>query len=189
MNGGWDRPSRGEDTDAPLRLFYVAMARARSTLTILTDGPHAFVQAGSAILLRRITADTAALPGAQLRYMRPDPKLVDLSFAGRLKTGHPSLAAIAAARPGDPVHLIRDGGRWRIENAEGATLTRRSRAFSPPNGATYLHGEVSAILNWRREDGDEDDNHLLCHDAWELVLPEMVFEAGAETVRAGQKDS
>jgi hypothetical protein len=75
-----------------------------------------------------------------------------------------SLAAIAAARPGDPVHLIRDGDRWRIENAQGQTLARFSRAFAPPEGTTFLRGEVAAILNWRREDGDEDYHHLLRRD-------------------------
>ena len=189
LNGGWDRPSRGEDTDAPRRLFYVAMTRARATLTILTDGPHTFVQSGDAILPRRITPDTTALPRARLRYVPPDPKLVDLSFAGRLKPGDPSLKAIAAARPGDPVHLIRDGDRWRIDNAQGQTLARLSRAFAPPDGTTFLRGDVAAILNWRREDGDEDFNHLLRRDAWEVVLPELVFETDTETVRAGQKDS
>lgn len=177
LNGGWDRPSRGEDADAPRRLFYVAMTRARSTLTVLTDGPHAFVYPGDAVLPRRVTPDAAALPRARLRYVPPDPKLVDLSFAGRLRLGDPSLAAIAAARPGDPVHLIRDGDRWRIENAQGQTLARLSRAFAPPEGTTFLRGEVAAILNWRREDGDEEYNHLLRRDAWEVVLPELVFES------------
>ncbi|MDP4031988.1 MAG: RecQ family ATP-dependent DNA helicase [Pseudorhodobacter sp.] len=189
LNGGWDRPSRGEDADAPRRLFYVAMTRARATLTILTDGPHAFVQSGDALLPRRITPDTAALPRARLRYVPPDPKLVDLSFAGRLSDTHPAHAAIAAARPGDPVHLIRDGERWRIDNAAGQTLARLSRAFTPPDGTTYLRGEVAAILNWRREDGDEEYHHLLRRDEWEVVLPELVFEAEAQAVRAGQKGS
>ena len=44
-----------------------------------------------------ITPDAAALPRVRLRYVPPDPKLVDLSFAGRLRPGDPSLAAIAAA--------------------------------------------------------------------------------------------
>lgn len=177
LNGGWDRPSRGEDADAPRRLFYVAMTRARSTLTVLTDGRHAFVQPGDAVLSRRVTPDTAALPRARLRYFPPDPKLVDLSFAGRLRPGDPSLAAIAATRPGDPVHLIRDGDRWRMENAHGQTLARFSRAFAPPEGTTFLRGEVAAILHWRREDGDEEYNHLLRRDEWEVVLPELVFES------------
>jgi ATP-dependent DNA helicase RecQ len=178
LNGGWDRPSRGEDADAPRRLFYVAMTRARSTLTVLTDGPHACVQPGDAVLSRRVTPEATSLPRARLRYTPPDPKLVDLSFAGRLRHGDPSLAAIAASRPGDPVQLIRDGDRWRIENAQGQTLARLSRAFVPPEGTTFLRGEVSAILRWRREDGAEDFHHFLRRDEWEVVLPELVFEGG-----------
>jgi ATP-dependent DNA helicase RecQ len=178
LNGGWDRPSRGEDPDAPRRLFYVAMTRARSTLSILAEGTHAFVRPTEAILPRRVTPDTATLPRARLRYLPPDPKLVDLSYAGRLKPGHPALAAIAAASPGDPVQLIRDGDRWRIENTQGQTIARLSRAFAPPEGTTFLRGEVSAILKWRKEDGAEDFHHLLRRDEWEVVLPELVFEGG-----------
>jgi len=74
LNGGWDRPSRGEDADAPRRLFYVAMTRAQSTLTVLTDGPHAFVQPGDAILARRVTPDAVILPRARLRYVPPDAR-------------------------------------------------------------------------------------------------------------------
>lgn len=176
LNGGWDRPSRGEDEDAPRRLFYVAMTRARATLTILTAGPHAFVQPSDAILPRRITINATPLSGARLRYMPPDPKRVDLSFAGRLSAGDPSLAAIAAARPGDPVLLLRHGERWRIEDAQGQTLGRLSRAFTPPEGAEFLRGEVAAVLKWRREDGEDEYDHLLRRDEWEVVLPELVFE-------------
>ena len=189
LNGGWDRPSRGEDADAPRRLFYVGMTRARSTLTVLTDGRHAFVQPGDAVLSRSVTPDAAALPRARLRYLPPDPKLVDLSFAGRLRPDDPSLAAIAATRPGDPVHLIRDGDRLRMENAHGQTLARFSRAFAPPEGTTFLRGEVAAILHWRREDGDEEYNHLLRRDEWEVALPELVFEAEVQAVMAHQNGS
>lgn len=97
---------------------------------------------------------TAPLPRARLRYVPPDPKLVDLSFDGRLRPGDPSLAAITAASTGDLVQLIRDGDRWRIDNAQGQTLARLSRAFAVSEGITFLRGEVAAILNWRREDGD-----------------------------------
>lgn len=121
---------------------------------------------------------------ARLRYAPPDPKLVDLSFAGRLKLGDPSLKAIAAARHGDAVQLIRDGDHWRIDNARGQTLARLSHAFAPPEGASFLRGEVAAILNWRREDRDEGYHHLLRRDAREVTLLELVFETGALAVRA-----
>jgi ATP-dependent DNA helicase RecQ len=178
LNGGWDRASRNEDPDAPRRLFYVAMTRARSTLAVLTDGPHAFIHPGEAVLPRRVSPDTASLPRTRLKYVPPDPKLVDLSFAGRLKAGNPSLAAISAARPGDPVSLTRDGDRWRVDNAQGVPLVRMSRAFSPPGGASFKSGEVSAILAWRREDGDDDYHYILRRETWEVVLPELEFEVG-----------
>ena len=152
------------------------MTRACSTLTVLTDGADAFDRQGDNVLSRRVTPDTAALPRARLRYVPPDPKLVDMSSAGRLLSGDPSLAAIAAARPGDPVQLICDGDRWRINNANGQTLARLARAFSAPDGTIVLRGEVAAILTWRREDGHEEYHQLLRRDAWEVALPELVFE-------------
>ena len=46
LDGGWDRVDRGEDPDAPRRLYYVAMTRARQTLALVrfqesrrADGP------------------------------------------------------------------------------------------------------------------------------------------------------
>ena len=69
------------------------------------------------------------------------------------------------------------------------TLARLSRAFDQPEGITFLRGEVAAILNWRREDGDEDYDHLLRRDAWEVVLPELVFQAESDPVKADQNGS
>ena len=66
---------------------------------------------------------------------------------------------------------------------------RLARAFAPPEGTTFLRGEVAAILTWRREDGDEEYHHLLRRDEWEVVLPELVFAAGAEAVNVDQKGS
>ncbi|WP_416236531.1 RecQ family ATP-dependent DNA helicase [Pseudorhodobacter sp.] len=177
LNGGWDRASKNEDADAPRRLFYVAMTRARHGLTVMTDGPHPMVMPAGPILPRTVRPDVSALPQTRLRYVSPDPKLVDLSFAGRLPKGYPTLASIAAAQPGDPVTLFRDGERWEIRDAQGRTLTRLSRAFSPPEGATFLRGEVAAVLLWRKEDGHEDYHHLLRRDEWQVVLPELIFQS------------
>jgi ATP-dependent DNA helicase RecQ len=171
LNGGWDRPSRGEDADAPRRLFYVAMTRAKHSLTVLTHGRHAFVRPDdSAILPRRLKPDMSALPRARLRFIPPDPKLVYLSFAGRLPEGHPSLAAIAAARPGDPVFLFRDGARWQVRDTQGRTLTSLSRAFTQPEGTTFLRGEVAAILRWRKEDADEERGGSVCLNSCRAFL-------------------
>ncbi len=176
LNGGWERPSHGEDADAPRRLFYVAMTRARRSLSVMSDGRHPFLQSGSeAILARAARPDPGAMPAARQRYILPDPKLVDLSFAGRLAAGNPALSAIAEAKAGDAVTLTRDGDRWSLCNDKGQRLGRMSRAFSPPEGTTFLRGEVGAILAWRKADADESFHASLKRDAWEVVLPELVF--------------
>ena len=35
LDGGWNRVGQSEDRDAPRRLYYVAMTRARQTLTLM----------------------------------------------------------------------------------------------------------------------------------------------------------
>ena len=179
LDGGWDRPSRNEDAEAPRRLFYVAMTRARQTLTVLTGGAHALVRPGGCVLPRRVRPDLSAAPGVHRHYIPADPKLVDLSYAGRLKPGHPALAAIAAARPGDPVRLLRQGDRWQIENEAGIVLGRMSRSFHPPDTGALLCGEVAAILGWRGKDGQDDYARHLHREAWEVVLPELVYTLSA----------
>jgi len=177
LDGGWNRASPNEDHDAPRRLFYVAMTRARAGLTILTNGAHPFISPDeSAVLSRCVASDASALPKSRLRYIAPDPRLVDLSFAGRLAGGHPSLGAIEAAQTGAPVTLVKDCERWLVRDVAGRVLARMSRGFHPPAGARFLRGEVGAIMRRRKADGDEAFHHQLRRGEWEVVLPELVFE-------------
>ena len=177
LDGGWERTSSQEDRDAPRRLFYVAMTRAKLSLTVMTNGAHPFLRADKeAVLARTIKPDTSVIPHAQLHHVSANPGLVDLSYAGRLKEGDPSLAAIEAARTGDPVHLRRFGDRWLIEDRQGRTLGRLANAFTPPRRTQFRSGRVAAILLRRKEDGKEEFAHLLRRDSWELVLPELIFE-------------
>ena len=78
-------------------------------------------------------------------------------------------AVIAAALSTDPGLLLADEATTALD------VTRQA--------------EVAAILRWRREDGDEDYHHLLRRDAWEVVLPELVFQAEADPVNADQNGS
>ncbi|WP_246003883.1 RecQ family ATP-dependent DNA helicase [Histidinibacterium lentulum] len=176
LDGGWDRTSRGEDADAPRRLFYVAMTRARTSLTLLTSGHHPIVPTPHpSILNRRVTSGSSVLRGARVRYVSPDPKLVDLSFAGRLAHGHGSLAAISQAQVGDPVSLRRERDRWVLEDQSGSVLGRMSRNFCPPGRMQFARGEIAMILEWRAEDGDEAFSHHYRRKTWEVILPELVY--------------
>lgn len=176
LNGGWDRPSKGEDSDAPRRLFYVAMTRARRSLGIIAEGQHPFVPHGEEYVLRRVApaiSDAADFPTAL--YQVPNLKTVDLSWAGRLGPGHPSLAAISAAKAGDPLQIVRDGSTWMMQDSRGQALGRMAKSWSPPEGLNFLRGEVGAIVRWRKADNLEEFRVHLHRDVWEAVVPELVF--------------
>jgi len=176
LNGGWERPSKGEDTDAPRRLFYVAMTRARRSLTIMADTQHPFAPVASRHVLRRAAPSGSAgsdEPGVV--YQVPDLKAVDLSWAGRLGGGHPSLAVIAGAKVGDRVTLARELSTWMVLDMEGRPLGRMAKSWSPPNGSRFVRGEIGAIVRWTKADSDEEYRSYLRRDDWEVVLPELVF--------------
>jgi len=146
LNGGWDRSLRNEDADAPGRLFYVAMTRARRSLAISTSGQHPFVPPDADWVLRRsapVVSGSTSLPTSL--YQMPDLKTVDLSWAGRLGSSHASLNAIASARVGDALQLRREGDVWIIEDAQGRSLGRMARSWSPPEGRNFVRGGIGAI--------------------------------------------
>ncbi|HWL69450.1 MAG TPA: RecQ family ATP-dependent DNA helicase [Geminicoccus sp.] len=176
LNGGWERPSQGEDADAPRRLLYVAMTRARRSLAVMTSGVHPYLKPSqTSVVERNVAPDTANLPSRMHQYQSPDLSLVDLSWAGRLRAGDPSLAAIAAAKAGDPVTLVRTGDGWMIRDVLGRPLGRMSRAYSTPEGCEFRRGEVGAIICWRKTDSKEEFRERIRREEWEVVLPELVF--------------
>jgi ATP-dependent DNA helicase RecQ len=189
MDGGWERPSRKEDQDAPRRLFYVAMTRARRNLIVMSNDNHEYLPTASpSVVTRHAVPDLATVPGPRRFFQSPEMKMVDLSFAGRQGDRHAVHNAIAEAKVGAPVRLSSDGDRWQIEDFRGRTLGRMPHAFAPPIGTKFVSGEIAAIIQWRKEDADERFHHLLKRANWEVVVPELVFEEVRETERLFRKE-
>lgn len=82
LDGGWERPSRNEDQDAPRRLFYVAMTRTRRNLIVMSNDHHEYLPSGlPSILVRRVKPDMSACPGPRRILQSAEARIVDLSFA------------------------------------------------------------------------------------------------------------
>ncbi|MCV6586617.1 MAG: RecQ family ATP-dependent DNA helicase [Marinibacterium sp.] len=178
LDGDWERPSKNEDPDAPRRLFYVAMTRARRSLAVMSNDHHDYLpQAAPSVLTRRVTPDLTAVPGPRRFFQSADLKLVDLGYAGRLRATDASLAAIADAKAGDPVDLVLVNGKWQIQDSQGRVLGRMARRFQPPARTRFARGEISAIFQRRKDDGSDTFHHVLARDEWEVVVPDIVFEA------------
>lgn len=178
LDGGWERPSRNEDQDAPRRLFYVAMTRARRNLIVMSNDNHEYLPTRSpAIITRHAKPDLAAFPGPRRFFQSAEMRMVDLSFAGRLGQHNSAHKAISQARVGDPITLERHNTRWHLKDAHGHNIGRMSAGFAPPANTRFVRGEIAALVSWRKEDSDEAYHYILKRDDWEVVIPELVFEA------------
>lgn len=180
LNGGWKALSKDEDGEAPRRLFYVAMTRARRSLAVVTSGAHAFVEADSDCeMLRKVEMPRRLDLPEPDQYQVPDMSSVDLSYAGRLPETNPTLAAIASAQVDDPVTLELRERKWLILDANRRVLGRMAGNWAPPEGTTLVSGKVGAIVRWRKSDNDERFQTYIKRVEWETILPELVFRKNA----------
>ena len=180
LDGGWDRPGRGEDLDAPRRLYYVAMTRARRTLALARfDGPHRLQEAlrgHPSVMQRKLAVPSTARPELLRRHVRPSLKEVDLGFAGRRGERDPVHRAIAALSPGDRLETrITDQGRWLLLDGNGRAVGCLAKSFEPPAGMHCRSASVLAVVGWSREASEPQYREAMKCDAWEVVVPELVF--------------
>jgi len=179
LDGAWEKRSNGEDRDAARRLYYVAMTRARRSLALVTMGDGHPILDGlndEAFLIRARREACLDVSECRKLYRTLGPSEVDLSFAGRLHAGNPSLASLERLEPEDPLTLTERGGRWVMADREGRVVCQLAKKFAPPAGARFLHASVYAISTRFREDSLEAYQAQLKRDTWRVVLPELVFE-------------
>ncbi len=181
LDGGWGRVGRDEDPDAPRRLYYVAMTRARQTLALARfEGRHPLqdVLRDHPSVLNRARAELPP-PSAELLYHHVRARLRDvhLSFAGRRHEHQPIHRAIAALSPGDGLQTrVKDSGRWELLDRGGTVVGRLAKGFQPPAGMRCRSAQVMAIVHWSREASEPEFRDGIQCESWEVVVPELVFE-------------
>jgi len=172
--GNWSH-ARAEER----RLFYVAMTRARRTLTLCqsSGSGHAFIRDVDGLALRSRPATCPPEPRLAHRSWIASPEYVVLSWPGEFPPTAPLHRSIAALEVGSPLQLRpRSDGNpgWEVADAKGIAVTHMSRKFSPPAGK-IVGVRVSAILARHAKDGER--KHLRCRH-WEVVLPEIEYLPG-----------
>ncbi|MHB8908645.1 MAG: RecQ family ATP-dependent DNA helicase [Syntrophales bacterium] len=179
LDGPWGKVGQNEDKDAARRLYYVAMTRARKTLTLARfDSGHALLDSlprDASILHREPTHLPVPAPELMRHYQRLTPRDVDLGFAGRYKSGHIVHQAITSLTANDPLHLRQQKGCWELLDDKERTVGRLSQAFTHPEDMTCIEAHVESIINRRREDCEtEYRDHVRC-EQWEVIIPELIF--------------
>ena len=158
LDGGWNRASHGEDADAPRRLYYVAMTRARETLTLARlQGPNAHIDAlrvVPSVLHREAPVGfPQPSPTVRRRYRRLSLRDVFLGFAGRRAPSDPVHQVIAELSPGDRLH-VRDGRERReLLDENGIVVGELARNYNPrvPAGARCIFASVMAVVSWNAD--------------------------------------
>ena len=180
LDGGWERSGKDEDPDASRRLYYVAMTRARLTLTLTSLGasnPYIELLRGHGSVLRR---EPVALPepppAAHQTYRRLGLGDVFISFAGYRSQGDRVHRSIAGLAPGDELGLDNGKQPWRLLDKKGVEVGRLASGFKPPAGMRCAKATVHAVLTRRRDQSSSEYQADLKCDHWEVVLPELVFE-------------
>ena len=182
LDGGWNRVGRSEDRDAPRRLYYVAMTRARQTLALLQlSGDHPFHDVLGdvpAALHREAPTGGYVAPRGELhrRYRRLSLRDVFLGFAGYRDPTHPVHQVIAGLHPGDPLQVRMGTDRWELLANNGMVVGQLARNFAAPAGVSGVRAAVMAITAWDAERSEPGYRQGLRSEAWEVVVPELVFE-------------
>ena len=181
LDGNWNRVGRNEDADAPRRLYYVAMTRAQKTLTLLRlDGSRALhdILQGHAFTVRRKASELAPCADAiHYRHVQTTLQDVDVGFAGRQQESDPIHSTINSLSIGAALNVrTRNNGRWELLDQNGRIVGRLSKSFEPLAGMRCRTAEVYAIVGWSRDASDTQYHDSIKCEAWNVVLPEFVFE-------------
>ena len=182
LGGDWARVGEGEDGDAPRRLYYVAMTRARQTLALMRlPGPNPLLDALADLPATLFRSGPVSLPSPEPELARSYRRFslgdVFISFAGYHPPGHPVHEAIAALAPGDLLQVRAGSHRWELLDRNGTVVGQLARNFKPPPGMCCEYATVMAIVRWDRERSEPQFQANLRADSWEVVVPELVFRS------------
>jgi ATP-dependent DNA helicase RecQ len=159
--------------DETRRLLYVAMTRARLSLTLMRteDGANAGL-ADLATVEGVVSLLPTVRPTHQdelnRRYFALSPADVDLGHAGRLPPKHPAHAAIAALRVGDEIRI----DQRQLRDHSGQVVGRLARKCDLP--ADCGPGRVVAIIVRTRTGTPAEYQAGVQVDTWEVPLADVV---------------
>jgi len=179
--GDWRSQAVGDD-EAERRLYYVAMTRARSNLVLLQRGdrPHPFLDGLQGDFRRdRENCAQADVPaqvlGRRFELLAPDSLFV--SYAGQQAASDPIHAALAEARPGDPLSLVALGPEVRIVDGRGQMLAKLSKAGCerwPRERLATIHGaRLLCLVRRDREQEKSVYRERLQVERWHLPVVEL----------------
>ena len=179
LDGSWSN-KQGDEAEEERRLFYVAMSRARETLSLFSmnnaENPHINALKGEFVHTRAIESfGGTPLPVYKYAFLGMDDLFID--FAGMKKEGHPSRQAISDLQVGQDIWFTFTDKATELVNKAGITVGRLSKS-TKSTWSTSLEkvekANVVAIVRRYREDNSDETQQKRCFgDKWEVPLVEL----------------
>jgi ATP-dependent DNA helicase RecQ len=169
--GGWSKAS-----DDERRLFYVAMTRARKTLTLCgqVNGKHRFLKDCAELTLRSPCLNTPISINelGQRKIWRAMQEDINLSWPGLFPENHPIHSALKELDYGSVLTLQINGKSvWELVDGQQRVVGHMSNKFAPPEG-NIVAVRVAAIIT-RTQKLEKFIQPKVKN--WELVLPEIEY--------------
>ena len=186
LDGRWIDSHR-TGLDEGVRLYYVAMTRARATLaTIRCHGTadwdykgippsttvHERLARWNAGLRRSVPADSSDIA----RWPRSaNPDEIVLSWAGWKVGTHPAHERIARLKTGDPLEIRRNGsGKLGVFDRDGGEVGMMAKKFMVHPGRGITQARVAGIFERTREQSDPKHAAGIKCERWEVIAPQWI---------------
>ena len=180
LDGQWEKLTRNEDKDAGRRLYYVAMTRARETLTLMDAGvDNRFtgeLDLGGEAETRESPLKGEAPPELRHRYHRLTLRDIYLGYSGHFDNSSRIHRITASTQPGDPLNVDTTTTPWSLQAEDGTRVGRLARQWEPPQGHQPLRAKVLAVARWDADKSDTEYRNRFKCQQWEVVVPEIVTE-------------
>jgi ATP-dependent DNA helicase RecQ len=176
LDGGWR--TGGSEGLSERRLYYVAMTRARQTLTLCRLNGKTF--ADELVVLPGLFARSPLVTDIPSNLSRRYELLglgdVYIDFAGLRHNGTVRWA-IAELNIGDELIFATVPGKnyLEIRNVNGQVIGRTAKSYKPPEGC-IVSARVASICVWQSQEISSEDRISITIPEWEIVLPELVIE-------------
>jgi len=179
LDGGW-QSIKNNKADEERRLYYVAMTRARKTLTLsCLDEPNRFqttlINNDLAILRDKVIGLSNESKNPRKFFRKLKLSDVHLSFTGYKDAYHKIHQSISALSCGDPLSVRVINGRWELLDLSGTIVGQLAKKFKSPDGMRCDSAKVFAIVTRSRDDSELRYRSSTKCDEWEVVVPELVF--------------
>jgi ATP-dependent DNA helicase RecQ len=185
--GAWGLEHRPAAREETRRLLYVAMTRARQSLTILdrTDVRPSLLTplAGAAVIRRDADLPPAGAPSLTLQYTTLGLDDIHLGYPAPFPKNHPVHSALAALAPNHPLSLRLEPQGIGLVDRDGTCvgrLSRKAEAFWQSRLRTVHEVRVVAMIHRTAEqEGESAYSTLRRVPEWEIPIVELTSTSTA----------